>query len=314
MSTEGILFGRYAKLSIGLRNQKGVLIESISKDKDGKIVDGLRIKFKIEKTAEATPNKAHIDVYNLNPQTIKLLQTRGCTITLEVGYNNFFNGKNPTPEVIFKGDVVKCQTVKQGSDYVTTIENGDGVAALQNSQFNGSFAAGAGVSDVLSSVMGSFTGVGQGEVKGVDGQYLNGATFSGSSKDVMDQVTAKSGSEWNIQDNIIQVIPVNSFTKLPAILLQSVYDGSDRARFDEAGNPLNTGLIGSPSLSGFSNSKEKKFHGVEFKALLQAGLKVGRRVLISAKNVKGAFVIKKVTHEGDTSSGSWMSECEGVQI
>ena len=314
MATEGILFGRYAKISIGLRNQKGVAFESIAKDNDQKLVDGIRIKFKIEKNSEPTPNKARIDIYNLNKQTIRLLQTRGCTITLEVGYNNFLNGMNPTPEVIFKGDVVKSQTKKEGTDYITTIENGDGIAAFQNSQFNGSFAPGAKTQDIVQSVIGTFTGIGKGEVSGVDGQYLNGATFSGASSDIMDQIAGKSGTEWSVQNGLVQMLPINSFTKLPAILLQSIYTGDDQARFDEKGNPLNTGLIGSPSLSGFSTSIEKKFHGVEFKSLLNPGLAPGRRVLISAKNIQGAFVVKKVTHEGDTSSGSWLSECEGIQI
>lgn len=314
MADGGILLGRYASLTIGIRKEKGVKIESVSKDKDGRIVDGLRIRFKIEKTSEPTPNKAHIDVFNLNSKTRALLQTPGCVIILEVGYDNFSGGKNPVSAVIFRGDVVKSQTVKNGDDYITTIENGDGLAAYQGSQFNQSFSAGASAQDIVGSIIGSFTGVGQGEVSGVEGQYLSGSTFSGTSKDAMDQVTAKTNTEWSIQNGLMQVVPINKHTKKPAILLQSVYKGDDQDRLDEHGNPRNTGLIDSPSLSGFSHSKEKKFHGVEFKSLLQAGLEPGRRVLISAKNVKGAFVVKKVTHDGDTVSGPWFSECEGIAI
>ena len=298
------LFGRFASLKIGIPGKDGKLIESLSLDKDGKIVQGLHFTFKIEKTSEPSPNKSQIDIYNLAQDSIDLLKKVGAKVILEAGYGGILSDQNPTSEIIFIGDVVKSKTTKRGADYITTIENGDGIAAYQSSNFEGSFAPGASIPGIIDSVISSF-GLGIGEVSGVEGQVLNGATFSGSSKDVMNDLAGKTNTEWSIQNGLVQMVPVNKYTNLPVIVLQAVGD--------DPVNPTNTGLIGSPSLSGFNNSKEKKFSGVEFTSLLQPGIVPGRRVQISSKFVpKGIYVVKKVTHNGDTRSGPWYSECEAV--
>lgn len=297
------LFGRYAALKIGFPGKHGKLIESLSHDKEGRIVQGLHITFRIEKTSEPSPNKSQIDIYNLNPDTISLLKKQGAKMVLEAGYGGILSAEKPTSEIIFVGDVVKSKTTKRGPDYITTIENGDGLAAYQTSNFEGSFAPGASIPGIIDLVIGSF-GLGKGEVSGVDGQVLNGATFSGSSRDVMNDLAGKTNTEWSIQNGLVQMVPINRYTNLPVIVLQSIGNPHD---------PTNTGLIGSPTLSGFNNSKEKKFAGIEFTSLLQPGIVPGRRVQISSKFVpKGIYVVKKVTHNGDTRSGPWYSECEAV--
>lgn len=301
------LFGRYATLKIGIPGTRGKLIESLSFDKEGNIVQGLHFTFRIEKTAEPSPNKSQIDIYNLSENTRSLLSTKGAAVILEAGYGGILSNGKPVSEVIFKGDVVKSKTTKRGPDYITTIENGDGIAAYQNSNFEGSFAAGSQVSNIVDSVIASF-GLGKGEVSGVDGQVLNGATYSGSSRDVMNDLAGKTGTEWSIQNGLVQMVPINKFTDMPAVMLNSIGN-------DKHGNPIdiNTGLINSPTLSGFNNSKDKKYSGVEFTALLQPGLMPGRRVLIHSKFVpKGMYIVRKVTHNGDTRSGPWYSECEAV--
>lgn len=304
-----LLFGRYAKIKIGIPGKLGKRLESISKDTAGEIVQGIRMSFKIEKTSEVTPNKAQIDLYNVNQDTINLLHTKGAVIILEVGYG-ILGGANPVSKVIFMGDVFKCVTLKKGTDYVTTIENGDGLNALQTSNVNASFAPGTPVKSVIEQVMGNFGGLGVGEVNlgdAASSQFVNGFTASGSARDTMDQLAGKTNTEWSVQDGQVQMLPINSFTSLPPVLLQSVAE-------KEGGASINTGLIGSPTLSGFSHSKEKNLHGVEFKALLNPELTPGRRVHIISKNKKvfGTFVVRKVTHNGDTRTGPWFSECEGA--
>lgn len=291
------LFGRIAKLTIGVPGQTGRLIESFTKDQQtGVIVEGLRITFNIEKTFEPSPNKATIDVYNLAPQTRALLKKKGVKVTLEVGYGAILNKKAVT-EVIFKGDAVKSKTVKRGADRITTVELADGLAAMQESTVNMSFAPGSSVKQVMGAVMGKF-GLPQADVSGADGggTYQNGVTISGMAKDVMNTLAGKTGSEWSVQDGSLQVLPINGFTKDPVIVLSP-----------------SSGLIGSPNLSGFQNSQEKKDAGIEFNALIIAGLKPGRRVKIESEEVNGQFIVRKVTFKGDTQQGPWFAECQAVQ-
>lgn len=290
------LFGRIAKLTIGVPGQPGRLVESFTKDTEtGIIKEGLRITFSIEKTFESTPNKATIDVYNLAPQTKALLNKKGCKVVLEVGYGAILNKKAVT-EVIFKGDAVHSKTVKRGADRITTIELADGLAALQETQVNMSFAPGTGVGTVISKVTSAF-GLPKAEVSGTEGKtYNNGITISGMAKDVMNDLAGKTGTEWSVQDGSIQVLPINGFTKEPVIVL-----GPD------------TGLIGSPNMSGFQNSREKKDAGVEFNSLIIAGIKPGRRVKLESEDVNGQFIVRKVTFKGDTQAGPWFAECQAVQ-
>jgi hypothetical protein len=64
-----------------------------------------------------------------------------------------------------------------------------------------------------------------------------------------------------------------------------------------------TGLIGSP--------EPGKDGVLKFKSLLQPKIKIFRRVKIEAESVKGTYIIKKITHTGDTHGQEWYTECEG---
>lgn len=287
------IYGRVAILQIGVPGHTGKELRSFRKDEKGIVSDGLRMTFSIEKTSEPNPNKSTITVYNLAPDTLALLKKPKCTVQLRAGFGGLIG-----PEVIgnlYTGDVFKTKTDKSGPDYITTIESADGLAAMQSQTLDMSFAEGAKTSSIIDKVIDSF-GLGKGTVQiDDDQQYQSGLTLSGDSKNSMDTVTKKAGLEWSVQDGKIQVLPVNSSTRESAILLTS-----------------DSGLIGSPQRSGFSSSQEKKKEGVEFKSLLNPGLKIGRLVKIDSKFIDGFFIVRKLTHKGDTISGDWLTECEGA--
>lgn len=298
------LYGRVAILDIGLPGQEGKRFRSFYVDEDSRtITDGLRMTFKIEKTSESNPNKSHIEIYNLAPDSLALLKKPNCRVVLSAGYGLILENENgaieSTAEVIFTGDTSKSATKKSGPDYITTIEAGDGLSAFQNTTINESLREGTTGTTAIQQVI-SAMGLQPGEIKGADGfSYSGNLVLSGNARDSLDDVTDKGDLEWSIQDEQVQVLPINGFNSLDPIVLTE-----------------RTGLIGSPNRTGFNNSKNKKDKdsGIEFVSLLQPGLKPGRRVQIKSKFIEGVFVVRKVNINGDTRSGPWFSECEALPV
>lgn len=298
------LYGRLAELIVGIPGQQGLLLRSFSIDpKTGAYVDGLRFKFTIEKTSDSTPNKAKIQVYNLAPDTRAALENKKITIILSAGYGRILDRSVTTIANIFRGDGLKSNTIKEGADYITNIETGDGQVGYTDGKLDLSFGEGVKGETIIDSLIGSM-GLGKGDTSGISENmdYLNGFAASGLSRDIMDDVVNKAEAEWSIQDGQIQILPKGKPNREEAVLLASAY-GPDR---------VNTGIVGSPTRSGFQNSANKKDNGIEFVSLLQPEIKPGRRIRIETREVLGTFVCRKVTHEGDTRSGPWYSKGEGA--
>lgn len=305
------LFGRLARLTIGVPGQQGRLFESFSRDPEtGLLLPGLRFSFSIEKTSEALPNKMSIDLYNLNEDSVAITKKKGATVVLEAGYGSLLttkwandNSYNPsllssTLAVIYVGDIAKSHTIKRGPDWVTTIESGDGLSAFQDSQLDASFGAGASLSSVVTTAIGAM-GLGKGNITMPSGGYINGFSFSGHARDALTLAVDKGNSEWSIQDGLVQIVPRKKATTEEIVFLDA-----------------DSGLVGSPSHTAFSNAELKNFGknaGIQFASLLQPSIKPGRRVKIASKKVNGIFVPRKVTHRGDTKQGAWSTEVEALE-
>lgn len=298
------LYGRLAELIIGVPGQQGIVLRSFSFDpKTGAFVDGLRFKFQIEKTSDPTPNKAKIQIYNLAPATRASLENKKITTILSAGYGRIIDRSVNTMANIFRGDGLKSYTSKEGADYITHIETADGFNGFTLGNIDQSFAEGVKGSTIVDALISSM-GLGKGDTSGLPENldYLNGFVASGLSRDVLDDVVDKAEAEWSIQDGQVQILPKGQPNREEAVLLASAY-GPDR---------VNTGIVGSPTRSGFQNSANKKDSGIEFVSLLQPEIRPGRRVRIETREVLGTFVCRKVTHEGDTRSGPWHTKGEAA--
>ncbi len=266
------LFGRSARVIFGRDKTSGLG------------VTGLRIKFKVTKTAESNPNKAEIAVYNMNRESRALAEQDGNIVILECGYGLTSQGL-PKLEGLFIGDVARALTIKDSVDYVTTFECGDGEAAHQNSIIDVAFGPGTQVGDVFNSLKAKLTGVGQGVQTPIARKsFANGFVASGTVRSIMDQLTADMDLEWSIQDGQLQIIPRGKTTGEEAVRLAP-----------------DTGLIGRP---------KKKNDGIEVRSLLQPKLKPGKPIVMDSETIKGVYRIEKVIHTGDTHSNEWYSDIE----
>lgn len=260
--------------------------------------DGFRIVFRIEKSLNPTPNTSTISIFNLSKDSRTRFEAKGAICSLGVGYDG-------NVEQIFIGNIAKATTKKQGTDWITEIECGDGEKAFKEAKLDVSLPAGANAQDVLGKLGDAFKGVQDGGVTAVKDVLLTqfksfgtGLVLSGSASEVLDSLTKTVGLEWSIQDGELQILEQDK-----ALLGQAFVASAS------------TGLIGSPgAIKTAGQDPQATEGGIEFSMLLQPALKPGRQVRVESELLTGTYRVAKVNHEGDSHGGSWISKCEAYLI
>lgn len=279
------LFGRNVQVTIG------------PKGKIGKLITGIRITGKIEKSLEQAPNPATFELYNLSEDTRALATKAGAVIIVKAGYGD-------NPPIIYQGDIARVLPKRKGPDIILTVEAGDGETNYQNASADISLAPGALFGQVYDNLAGQF-GLSKGQEVGMDRnqQYLQGYSGTGLVRDQMKTILSKQGLGYSIQDNQLQVIPLDGATDELVVVLKP-----------------STGLIGSPfkqitlRQDLAKQGKEAKKDGVHFTSLLNAQIRPGRRVKIESSEVTGIYKVEKVTHQFDTHAQTFYSEGEANSL
>lgn len=256
--------------------------------------DGLRINFKIEKTSESAPNNAQVNIYNLSADSRALLEAKGSRLAVSIGYL----GLNPngiagtgvasssSVSLVLVGTIKKVTHELSAPDIITKIEVADGGNAYRNAKLEKGYPRNAKLETVINDLANQF-GLPVSNKTGIPQKtYSSGFAVTGYVRDQLDMLAKTHGFSWSIQDETVQFTPLNQGTSENVVLLSP-----------------KSGLIGSPS---------KTDKGIEFQSLLQPSLRPGRRVSIESKFLNGTFVVKKVTHQGDSHEGDFLSRCEAV--
>lgn len=252
------LFGRSVVLDVGVPGQPG------------KRFAGLRVGFRVEMTLSGTPNKARIEVYNVNPDSVATVQNPDAEIRLSVGYDGIplliFSG-NPTP-----GGVL---VERASPDRILRIEALDGGAALRRARISESFdgeVTAREVFDRLAAALGLPSGV-------VDfpgeHRFSRGLVLRGDVRSILDRLTAAAGAEWYVRDGALVVLP----------------EGGDTGETVDRFSATSGNLIGSPS---------PKDDGVEITGLISPTMRPGRTFEVESESINGLFIAREVVFEGDS--------------
>ena len=257
-------------------------------------INNLRIAFEIEKTSENNANTAKISIYNMSQKTWNdFITATDRVILLEAGYGNNL-------DTLFYGDVpqkAKCSYLYSGTDTIAMIEPGDGLLSLIDGKLEKSYEENFSIKLIIKDVLKSFQDAGgvviekaleyikSGNVP--DKKAQAGFVASGSAKTIMDKFMSSLGLEWSIQDNEVQIIPINGNTEEEVIFLTP-----------------QTGLIGSPI---------KREEGLEFTALIQTKIKPGQLVLIESRDINGTYRVRKAKFIGDTHDQPWYVTAEAKE-
>lgn len=243
--------------------------------KEGRKWTGLRTKFKIEKTGDATPNKILIEVYNLSDDSRSYIK-KGMSILLEAGYET-------ETRLLCQADIVLATHPQDGPDIRTKIDAGDGHKA-HHKVMHASFGHGTSEASIMRKIAKEM-GVKLGKMTLSKQTTGHGIQLSGAASAQMSALCKSRGLRWSIQDGVLQIAPSGTDTGEEAVLLSA-----------------STGMIGSPE-------KTEK-HGYKVKSLLQGGINPGRRIKIVSRDVNGVFIAEKVVHHGDTHGHDWYTELE----
>ncbi len=282
-----------------------VVVDIFPPSGSGKRIDDLRIRFKIEKTNESTPNDAEIEIYNLADTTRTMLEAPKTKVQVSIGYLGLnpdgFVGGTSSVAPVFIGDVNKTKHhqkhdpiaekgLKQkvdGCDIVTEIKAADGGNQYRNGHIDKGYPPNVKLADVLTD-FGTSMGLQKGRQEGIpDKTYANGLAFSGLTRDHLDTMTKANGLEWSVQDESLQILPAATGSSESVILISP-----------------DTGLVGIPHPTA---------KGVEFDCLIQPLLRQGRRVQIKSRVISGTFKLRVVKHDGDSFSGDFLSRCEATR-
>lgn len=278
--SENLLYNRFASLIVASRDANGNQLVA-------KEFTNLRINFSIEKTSESNANTAKIKVYNLSQSNRSFVEQKGQALILNVGYAP--TGLEPLVGTIFKGDIGICRNEKNGPDWVTSFEVGDGQKSLDEKTYQRTFRDGALAETIIKDVVGAF-GLAIGTVKGIKNKsYKSGITLSGSAKEVMDKVAADSGVEWSIQDGEVQVLPPTDALNNQAILISE-----------------QTGMINSPVKRADS--------GIDVVCLINPRLRPGILIKVESESINGFYRVRKVNFEGDSFEGEFKCKVEAVDL
>lgn len=289
MPTSSLLFRRLVRLVIA---SPSPLSDANVFRANALEVTDLRVQFKIEKSLEKEPNSATIQVFNLSPTTRAALVEKGSKVALEAGYAD-------TLATIFVGDVRMLYHVREGTEWVTKIECGDGQRAFLHARIKESFAGGVPGSDVVNKLAGSLglnvSGQLQGMLSSMQGQFLQGFTAHGPTLRELDKVLTAMGFEWSIQDDTLQVLEPG---------------GTNQIQVPEL--TPETGLVG--ALEHASSEKKGGETVIKGKCLLRPEIIPGSRLVVRSSSQDGAIRVTRVSHTGDTAGGEWYSSFEGEPI
>lgn len=254
-------------------------------------IEELRVQFRVTKTLTKHPNTAEITVTNLAEKTRAQMQAKGSRVILSAGYVGSL-------AQIFSGDARNIDHTRQGTDWESKLECGDGERAYRFAHVSESFRGPVPVATVVRKLVEGL-GIDAGNLSetlaSVAGHFVSGYAAHGRASVELDKVLAGQGFTWSIQDGRFQLLRSAEDTTKRVVVL-----GPD------------SGLVGSPELG--TPEKKGKPPVLKVRSLLQAEIAPGAQLQLEAEHHKGRFKILKVDHTGDTAGTDWYTDAEVVAL
>lgn len=258
----------------------------------------LRIQFKVKKKPFHPPNTCEIIISNLSRETRGQLQKFGAEFELYAGYTYHL----PNLPLLFRGQSRTVDHKKQGAEWNTVIQAGDGDIAYRFARVNIPWAPGTSIKDILSDLATSMRQSGidvttflnqlrTGKITTSKSQFVTGFATSGNPYEEIEKILAPEGWILSIQNGELQAISSKGTTPREAVLI------SDQS-----------GLIGSPTHGAPDHSglpSQLKVH-----TLLLPKLNPGDTFILDTESIKGTYRAEDVLHSGDTHGHKWNTEID----
>jgi hypothetical protein len=243
-------------------------------------INGLDIAFDIEKDETSAPNPCHIEIFNLNPINRAILSKyKNIPVLLEVGYNGHIG-------IVFKGDLISCQHLKEGTSWKTVLASGDGAMAIRTKRIDKSYTKGTPIKTVIEDLakqVGLPKASPISHLTELDQTLSRGFMVSGNPMTELARVLSPKNIQASIQNQALQLRRIGEAVQKEAVVLSA--EG---------------GLIDSPEVG----SKGELI----VRSLLVPELLPGRQVMIQSAAFKGLAITKKVRFIGSSFGAEWEAE------
>ena len=288
------LFGRKYELIIGQPGSNGFSVSELD------------INFTVKKTSdsEKNQNKLSLKIYNLSKEHRDTLVTKeNLVVILKAGYKN-------DVKTIFQGKITKSTSKKNGTDFETDIEAGDGYIALREAKSSKAFPPNTTALEIVNSLCNDLVSSDPDLAMGTfynqkilsNKKFSNGYSVIGFTKSELSKILTPLKMSFSIQNQIIYIASVNSKTQQSEVFL---------LRKD-------SGLINSPQKlkNDPQNLKDEKApsDGVTFQCLLNGTLNPMNMVKIQSNDVSGVYKITETEFSGEYLGDKWETSCTAVEV
>ena len=259
----------------------------------------LHISFSIEKSTSETANTAKVQVWNLSPQNLKVLDTKDCVVELQAGYTEHI-------ALVLVGNVVTVTTQMDGADRLTELEVVDGRVTLRDTYISVSFSGKVNSKDVFNYIAGTM-GVSVIYSSGCKFKTLpNGFSFVGAAKNALKKLCKTCGLAWSIQNSVLQVRKPNEPITTRAYLLSAdtgLLDVPKRITISAESDDSSDGASSTTSQIGY-----------EVRYLLNGAIGINDYVRLESNSVRGYFRVYKLNIDGDNLEGEWTCTAQLLEV
>ncbi|MBO4507099.1 MAG: hypothetical protein J5747_00505 [Spirochaetaceae bacterium] len=272
--------------------QRTVELSVTTKDGENKKIDNLRIDFEIERSDTAENNRAVVRIYNLTKETSAQVTEADGHILLRAGY------KDESIGTIFSGDILRGCRIREGNDYITTIEAYDGRTAVMGGLVSLSYAPDT---DALTIAQALLDAIGLAN-KGTDlisggEKYPHGYCFVGLATDGLSELLSRFGLSFMVQDETVYIFEPGKETENSDLTLE---DGGALLSLPQ---PVS-------DKTEIKDIDEESKNIWAFSAKLNPQLVPGALVSIDSSTFKGDVVIRSARCTGSNMDGDFRVDIE----
>lgn len=278
-------FMRRYTLKAGRKGKKGFEIGNIKNASQ----EALHVSFSIEKSGATSPNDAKVQIWNLAPKNLSILEEKNCIVELKAGYGN-------SMALVLAGNVSSVITTMDNADRLTEMQVVDGLAELRDTVISVSINGKVNCKDVYKRIA-SKMGVSVVFAKDLSFKTLpNGFSYVGKAKNALHKMAKCCKHKWTIQNQVLQITLPGRPVSTRGYLLSS-----------------DTGLIGIPKRISIGSGKEEKT-GWEVEYFLNGAINVNDVVEVRSSMTSGYFLVHKITIDGDNMEGDWICTAQLLKI
>jgi hypothetical protein len=250
----------------------------------------LTLELDISRNNLASANTGNFRIYNLSEAKRRLIYKDQYDVTnyryieLRAGYNPDQNQDKKLLPVVFRGNILSCQSFRQGVNNITEIRAYDGGFAIANSFTSQTLGVSLGQKEVINALMKDLAHTTIGAIGDFTGSGSRGQVMFGNTADLLNNL---SGGGFFIDNEKAYALKNNECIYGDVSIINS-----------------ETGLLSSPIRSG---------QQLTFDMIFEPKLSVGQFIELQSstnKNFNGAYQVIGFHHKGTISgavSGSLIS-------